>query len=151
VAGRRLSAILAGVATAFALLSVWHSIGHMRRLLGEERATYAAMTPAERRQAPVTNARLDGQIFDFFSAYLVHGDRVYLQVMPSGYGPDFDLPSIVAALGRWYFLPAMQTTDLSQATVVVSYFEDPALLHVQFITQVRAGLQPLWVSRIRAP
>ena len=54
-------------------------------------------------------------------------------------------------LGRFYLLPAVQTTDLTDATVVVSYFEDPALLHMKFITQVQAGLQPLWVSRIRAP
>lgn len=133
------------------MLSAWHSVGHMRRILGAERATYSAMTPTERRRLPVTHAALDGQIFDFFAAYLVQGDRVYLQVMPSGFSPAFDLPSIVAALGRWYFLPAMQTTDLKDATVVVSYFEDPAVLHVKFITQVRAGLQPLWVSRIRAP
>jgi hypothetical protein len=141
----RLSAVLAAVATAFALLSAWHSVGHMRNILGGEHTTYAAMTPAERRQLPVTHAELDGGIFDFFTAYLVHGDRVFIQVMPSGYSPAFDLPSIVSALGRWYFLPAMQTTDLANATVVVSYFEDPSLLHRKYITQVRAGLQPLWV------
>jgi hypothetical protein len=147
----RLSAVLAAVATALALLSAWHSVGHMRNVLDGERVTYAAMTPAERRRLPVTHAQLDGQIFDFFAARLVYRDRVYIQVMPSGYSPAFDLPSIVSALGRWYFLPAMQTTDLSKATVVVSYFEDPALLNRKYITQVRAGLQPLWVSRISAP
>src|SRR5262245_46640004 len=105
----------------------------MRRILGEERATYKSMTSTDRRRLPVTHAQLDGQIFDFFAAYLVKGDRVYFQVMPSGYGPSFDLPSIIAALGRWYFLPAMQTTDLKDATVVVSYFEDPSLLHRKFI------------------
>jgi hypothetical protein len=123
----------------------------MRRILDAERATYGGMTAIDRRRLPVTSTNLDGQIFDFFAAYLAKGDRVYFQVMPSGYSPSFDLPSIVAALGRWYFLPATQTTDLKKATVVVSYFEDPALLHVKFITQVRAGLQPLWVSRIRTP
>jgi hypothetical protein len=71
--------------------------------------------------------------------------------MPSGYGPNFDLPGIVEALGRFYFLPAVQTASLRDATVVVSYFADPSLLHVTFLTQVRAGLQPLWVSRISAP
>ena len=147
----RLSGVLAAVATALALLSAWHSIGHMRRILGAERSSYSTMTAADRRRLPVTNATLDGQIFDFFAAYLTKGDRVYFQVMPSGFSPAFDLPSIVAALGRWYLLPAMQTTDLKNATVVVSYFEDPARLHIPFITQVRAGLQPLWVSRIKSP
>ena len=149
--GRQLSGALAGVATAIALVSAWHSVGHIRRLLQAERPAYAALDSTASRREPVTHAGLDGQIFDFFAAYLAKGDRVYFQVMPSGYSPAFDLPSIVAALGRWYLLPAMQTTDLKKATVVVSYFEDPARLHVRFITQVRAGLQPLWVSRIRAP
>ena len=143
--------MLAGAATALALLSAWHAVGHMRRLLGEERTTYSAMTAADRRRAPVTRAGLDGQIFDFFAAFLVRGDRVYFQVMPSGYSPDFDLPGIVQALGRFYFLPAVQTENVGDATVVVSYFADPSLLDVKFVTQVRAGLQPLWVSRIRAP
>jgi hypothetical protein len=123
----------------------------MRRLLEREHASYAALTPDERRRAPVAAAGLDGGIFDFFAQYLSKGDRVYFQVMPSGYSSDYDLPTIVQALGRFYFLPAVQTTDLNDATVVVSYFEDPALLHRKFITQVRAGLQPLWVSRIRPP
>jgi hypothetical protein len=147
----RLSGALAAVATALALLSAWHSVGHMRRILGAERASYRALSATDRRRLPVSNMTLDGQIFDFYAAYLSKGDRVYFQVMPSGFSPAFDLPSIVAALGRWYFLPATQTTDLKKATVVVSYFEDPARLHVKFLTQVRAGLQPLWVSRIRAP
>jgi hypothetical protein len=123
----------------------------MRHLLLREGASYAALTPDDRRRAPVAAAGLDGGIFDFYARYLWKGDRVYFQVMPSGFSSDYDLPTIVQALGRFYLLPAVQTTDLNDATVVVSYFEDPALLHRKFITQVRAGLQPLWVSRIRPP
>ena len=123
----------------------------MRHLLLREGASYGALTPDNRRHAPVSAAGLDGGIFDFFAQYLSKGDRVYFQVMPSGFSSDYDLPTIVQALGRFYFLPAVQTADLNDATVVVSYFEDPALLHRKFITQVRAGLQPLWVSRIRPP
>jgi hypothetical protein len=146
-----LSGALATVATAFALVSAWHSIRHVHRTLETERVFYASLTPAQRRREPVTNAGFDGQIFDFFDSLLTRGDRVYFQVMPSGFSSDYDLPTIVQALGRYYFLPAMQTSDLARATVVVSYFADPSLLHVKFVTQVRAGLQPLWVSRIKAP
>jgi hypothetical protein len=134
-----------------ALLTAWHSLNHMRHLLGRERASYASLTPDERRRSPVAAVGLDGQIFDFYASLLSKGDRVYFQVMPGGFSGDYDLPTIVQALGRFYLLPAVQTTDLKDATVVVSYFEDPALLRTRFITQVRAGLQPLWVSRIRAP
>ena len=149
--GRQLSGALAAVATAIALVSAWHSVGHIRRLLQAERPAYAALDSTASRREPVTHAGLDGQIFDFFAAYLQRGDRVYFQVMPSGYSPEFDLPGIIEALGRYYFLPAVQTTSLADATVVISYFEDPSQLHRTFLTQVRAGLQPLWVSRIRAP
>lgn len=147
----RLSGVLAAVATAAALWSAWHPFNHMRRLLEREQAAYAALTPAERRQQPVSAVGLNGQVFDFYADRLVRGDRVYFQVSPGGFSSNYDLPTIVEALGRFYFLPAVQTDDLSKATVVVSYFADPAQLHVKFITQVRAGLQPLWVSRIKAP
>ena len=108
------------------------------------RPTSAAARPS---RPPGSTARSSTSI----DQYLSKGDRVYFQVMPSGFSSDYDLPTIVQALGRFYFLPAVQTSDLKDATVVVSYFEDPALLHRKFITQVRAGLQPLWVSRIRSP
>ena len=123
----------------------------MHRLLGQERRTYAQLSPTERRQAPVSQLKMDGGIFDFFASFLASGDRVYFQVEPSGFSSNLDLPTAISDLGNFYFLPAMQTTKLSDATVVVSYFEDPSLLHVKFITQVRAGLQPIWVSRIKAP
>jgi len=148
---RQLSGVLAGVATALALLSAWHSVGHMRRLLREERATNRALTPAERRQAPVAHAQLNGQIFDFFAAYLAKGDRVYFQVRESGFSSYLDYQTAFAYAARYLFLPALQTTNLKDATVVVTYFEDPKQLHVHYITQQEAGLQPIFVSRIRAP
>ena len=98
--GRQLSGALAGVATAIALVSAWHSVGHIRRLLEAGVAHRLAPTTrgVERRIGGALG--LDGQIFDFFAAYLQRGDRVYFQVMPSGYSPEFDLPGIIEALGR---------------------------------------------------
>jgi hypothetical protein len=147
----RLSDAIAVVATVLALYSAWHSIGHMRRLMGIERRDDAALSAAARRQMPVTTFTMSGDVFDFFAHYLTKGDRVYFQVMPSGFTSEQDLPQAVAALGRFYFLPAVQTENLKDATVVVSYYADPSLLHVKFVTQVRAGLQTLFVSRIKAP
>ena len=146
-----LSTGLAAAATIVALASAWHSIGHVRRVMAAERRDDAALSPAARRQMPVTTFTMSGDVFDFFDRYLVKGDRVYFQVMPSGFTSELDLPEAVAVLGRFYFLPAVQTENLADATVVVSYFADPALLHVKFVTQVRAGLQTLFVSRIKAP
>jgi hypothetical protein len=150
-ARRRTANVLAAVATVIALYSAWHSIGHMHRLLTVEGQAAAQLTDVQRRQAPVTSFAMSGDIFDFFARYLLPGDRVYFQVMPSGYGTGFDLPQAVEALGRFYFLPAVQATKLKDATVVVSYFADPGLLHRKFVLQVRAGLQTLFVSRISAP
>ena len=72
-------------------------------------------------------------------------------MLQSGFSESFTLPQAIVALGNYYLLPGVEATDLAHATVVVSYFANPALLHVRFITQVEAGLQPLYVSRIRAP
>ena len=47
-------------------------------------------------------------------------------------------------------LPAIEATRLDGATVVVTFFDDPKQLHVRYITQQQAGLQPIFVSRIRA-
>jgi hypothetical protein len=147
----QLSGILVAAATALALLSAWHSGGHVWRRLDSQRATYAPLTDTQRRRAPLDLLQVPGAIFDFYASYVVRGDRVYYQVLPSGLSKDLDLPAAVAAAGRFYLLPATQTTNLADATVVVSYFEDPSLLRVRFITQQRAGDQPLYVSRIKVP
>jgi hypothetical protein len=142
---------IVAVVVAIALYSAWHSGGHVWRRLSADRRTYAAYTSVERRQAPIDSVGLPGDIFDFYTAHLLPGDRFYLQVEPGGYGQFFDLPQLVAALGRFYFLPAVQVADVRHATVVISYYANPADLHVHFPTQVEAGLQPIYVSRISAP
>ena len=142
---RRGAAALAALATAVALYSAWHSIGHVHRSLSVEAAASAQLTGAQRRQAPVASYGISGDIFDFFARYLFKGDRVYFQVMPSGYSSDLTLPEAVEALGRFYFLPAVETTDLKDATVIVSFYADPGLLHRKFVLQIRAGLQTLFV------
>jgi hypothetical protein len=147
----RATAVLILAATVVALASALHSGPHMWRRLGTERRTYAPLTPTERRRAPLDGIEVPGAIFDFYATYIAPGDRIYYQVMQSGLSHDLDLPAAVAAAGRFYLLPAVQTESLADATVVVSYFEDPALLHVHYITQQQAGVQPLYISRIRAP
>jgi hypothetical protein len=142
---------VAAAATALALASAWHSGRHMWHRLQEDRKTYAALTPAQRRQAPLTAIPLPADVFDFYADRLSRGDRVYYQVQQSGFSHEFDLPTIVAAAGRFYLLPSVQTSDLAKATVVVSFKADPSLLHVKFVTQQQAGLQPFFVSRISAP
>jgi len=140
-----------GVATAVALASAWHSGGHVWRRLDSAYRTYAAYTPAERRQAPIAAIPLDPAVFDFYADRLLPHDRVYFLTMPSGFGQFFTLPQIIAATGRFYLLPAVQVARLRDATVVVTYDRDPNTLPVHFITEAQAGQQAIYVARIRLP
>ena len=69
-------------------------------------------------------------------------------VAMSGLGHFLDLPQSVAAIGRYYLLPAVAAPDLRRANIVVSWEQDPALLGVKLGEQERAGLQLFFVSRI---
>ena len=145
----RLVVVLA--ATVLALISAWHTGPRRWHRLNEEYTAYRSYTDLQRRQAFFGVVEEDPGVFDFFKQYLARGDRVYYQVQPSGFSSFMDLPAAVETAGRYYLLPAVQVTDLREATVVVSWLADPGLLHVRFVTQQRLGLQLMFVSRIRAP
>ena len=138
-------------ATLLALVSAWHSGRHMWHRLNQDYATYHALTSTQRLQSFFGVIQEDPGVFEFYAHYLVRGDRVYYQVQPSGLSSFLDLPTAVETAGRYYLLPAVQVSNLHNATVVVSYLADPGLLHVLFLTQQRLGLQLMFVSRIRAP
>jgi hypothetical protein len=123
----------------------------MWRLLDGDYRSYAGYTEEQRRHAALQRVGLPAGVFDYYARFVGRGDRIYFQVLESGLGPFLDLPTAVAYAGRFYLLPAVQARDLEDATVVVTFYEDPGRLGVEFITQQRAGLQPLFVSRISAP
>ena len=137
--------------TAIALASAWHSGERAWRHLDGQRRVYASYSDVQRRHALITTMGLPGDIFDFYRQFVGRGDRVYYQVQESGLGRFLDQPTAVRYVGRYYLLPALEATKLEDATVVVTFFEDPKLLRVPFVTQQQAGLQPIFVSRIRAP
>ena len=116
--------------------------------LKRERARDVALTPQQREHAVLDALPLPANVFDFYRAYLRSGDRVYFQVLESGFGPFADLPTVVATVGRYYLLPAVAVARLEDANVVVSWEADPGLLGVEFEEQHRAGLQLFFVSRI---
>jgi hypothetical protein len=146
----RLSTAIVAAATVLALVSAWHSGRHMWHRLDQDYRTYSGYTDLQRRHAPLSVLQLDGAVFDWYAKYVDRGDRVYYQVLPSGLG-TMDLPTAVRFAGSFYLLPAVQVTDPRKATVVVSFMADPKFLHLHFITQQRSGLQPIFVSRVRAP
>ena len=137
--------------TAIALASAWHSGERVWRHLEDQRRVYGSYNEVQRRHALITAMSLPGDVFDFYRQFVGRGDRVYYQVRESGLGRFLDLPTAVRYAGRYYLLPALEATTLDDATVVVTFFEDPKLLRVPYVTQQQAGLQPIFVSRIRAP
>ena len=77
------------------------------------------------------------------------GDRIYYQVPRTPFG-TLDLHDTVASLGRYTLLPAVEVTDLDDATVVLSYEADPATLHIPFLAQWQYG-SGIAVSRVANP
>jgi hypothetical protein len=119
--------------------------------LAQDRQTFAAYSEARRAHAAIDNVGLASGVFDFYRDRLVRGDRIYFDVAPGGYGEFFDLPSIIAALGHYYLLPAVHVRELKDATVVLSFNRDPARLGVRFLAQARAGQQLIFVARLKFP
>ncbi len=110
------SAALAASGSLLALASAWQHGGHVWRLLDAERATYAALSPAQRRQEPVTALGIPagGAIFDFYADRILPGDRIYFQVPQGGFSANLTLPEAIASLGRFYLLPGVETTSLAR-------------------------------------
>jgi hypothetical protein len=149
----KVAAVIAGalvpVVVAICLYSSWHTGGHMWRKLGREHATFAAMTPEQRNHAFIDQIPLPAYVFDFYGQRVGRGDRMYFQVLQSGLGTFFTLPEAIAAVGRYYLLPAVAAKNLADANVVLTYHEDPAKLHIHPLTQSQSGEEPIYVSRLR--
>jgi hypothetical protein len=118
------------------------------RQLELEHTIYGGYSDIQRERAPVADVPLPTGAFDFFAAHVRRGDRIYFQVTPAGFSEFFDLPEIISGAGRFYLLPAVQVKDLGDATVVVSWGEDPSRLQLHYVSQVRFGLLPIYVSRL---
>src|SRR5690348_12695501 len=127
--------VLATVATAVALISVWHEALPTWRSLNTGYDTYVAYSDEERLAAPITGAGFPavvGDLFRFVSSNLQRGDRVYFQVPRTKYG-TLDLHGTMGELGRYFFLPAVEVDSIDDATVVFSYNADPSKLRRRFI------------------
>ena len=139
----------AGLVTALALVSIWHAAAPTWRRLNDGHRTFAAYSDTARRQAASVNAGFAGTLWDQIASYVDRGDRVYYQVPSRPYG-TLDLHDTVAALGRWYLAPAVETTDPADATVVISYEADPSALRSEWLLQRQLG-DRIFFSRVRYP
>jgi hypothetical protein len=136
------------VAAGVALYSAWHSGGHVWRGFSNDYRTYAAYSDVERRHAPLVQIDLPTDVFDFYAEHLERGDRIFFQVEQIPFGNYLDLPGIVGAAGRFYLLPAVQVTDPGQATVVVTFREDPNRLGLRYAQQFQFLGESIYVSRV---
>jgi hypothetical protein len=133
---------------AVGIASAGKSFGGSWQFLGDLHASGAALGEQARVHAPGDALPLPMDRFDHYRSWLRKGDRYWLDVNPSGFGRYLDLPHAVAALARFYLLPAVQVDDLADATVVLSWDRDPAQLGLRFSESHREGLQLVFVSRI---
>ncbi len=117
---------------------VWSSLQHRHR-------ASARLSGTERRLLPLDRIGARGSVFDFYDYYTGRGDRVFVDVRPGLSRVAF----VTAA--RFYLLPATVTSNLSDATVVISDGTDPRHLKVPFVTQSRLGRKLVYVSRISSP
>ena len=117
---------------------VWTSLQHRYR-------ASARLTGTERRRLPLDRIGAQGSVFDFYGYYTGRGDRIFVDVRPGSSRTAF------ATAARFYLLPAIVTSNLTEATVVISDGTDPRHLKVPFVTQSRLGRKPVYVSRISSP
>jgi hypothetical protein len=141
LAGAIVTCVVAAVSAAVSYGDIWDR-------LAAERARDEVLTAQERDRAPIASIPLTVEVFEFWSAFLLPGDRVYFHVLESGFSDFVDLPTVVAASGRFSLLPATQVRNLAEANVVLSWQRDPAELGYEFEEQHQAGQQPFFVSRI---
>jgi len=113
-----------------------------------EHAQFAGYTQTQRNQAFGALIPIRMDIFDFWRANLQRNDRYWIQIPNEAFSVNADKKFVVRSIAHLYLLPATEARSLSDATVVLSWDADPAMLHLHYSQQERAGLQLIFVSRI---
>ena len=113
-----------------------------------ETAAYAPLSGEERKLVFIERMGLPAGLFQWYREQLRRGDRYYLHGAPGGFGQFADLRTTVRAVGRLYFLPAVEVDDPAEANVIVTWGADPSELGLEFQSQRQAGQQPYYVSRV---
>jgi hypothetical protein len=145
----RAAALATAAAALIAVAATLHSgLTHSLRVLDGERARFEALPEEQRQQAfgLLLPTRMD--IFDFYRRHLRRDDRFYIQISDEAFGRFASKATVVRSVARFYLAPAVEVDDPREATVILSYERDPAELPFRYADQVRASLQPIFVSRI---
>ena len=151
-AQRSLRGILAlACAAATVLLLAWSVVRDVPRAwsaMRGEHARFVGLTRQQRDEEFGTLLPLQMSYFDWWRQYLRPGDRYYIQIEPAAFSSFVDKDTLVRRVAHLYLLPSLEASDLAHATVVLSWDDDPARLHLRFSSQARLGEQLFFVSRI---
>jgi hypothetical protein len=145
---RSAAAALASVTVLALAYSGWQDVPHSWRLMHSQYAGYTGLTRAQRDRAFGTAIPMPMDIFDFWRSWLRPWDRYFIQMPHEAFSTNGDKKFVARLVAHVYLLPAIETTDLNKASVVLSWDADPAVLHLKFWEQYRAGQQLIYVSRI---
>jgi hypothetical protein len=146
---RRVVGFVFATVTVLALAySVRKDVPHSWQTMTRQHAVYAGYTRAQRDRAFGALIPMPMEIIDYWRSGLRPGDRYFIQMPPEAFSTNGDKRYVARSISHMYLLPAIETLDLKKATVVLSWDDDPGLLHLKFSAQQRAGLQLIFVSRI---
>jgi hypothetical protein len=150
MSGARQALAAAAFALTILLLagSVLRGVPLAWRTIRAETAVYAPLSRAERDRAFITQMGMPAALFEWYRDQLRSGDRYYLYGARGAFGEFADLRTTVRAVGRAYFVPAVEVDRVEDANVIVSWEADPAELGLRYVIQVQAGRQPYFVSRV---
>ncbi len=139
---------LATLAVLLLLYSGWIDVPHSWRLLRTQHDAYANDTRDQRDRAFGTAIPMTMDTFDWWRYYLRPWDRYFIQMPHEAFSSNGDKKYVARLIAHVFLLPAIETTDLRKATVVLSWDADPGVLPLKYSAQWRSGLQLIFVSRV---
>ena len=134
-----------------ALLLAWSIVRDLPRthsVVRAEHARFSGYTRLQRDEAYGALLPLQMSYFEWYRRYLHPGDRYLIQIEPAAFSSFIDKKTLVRRVAHLFLLPNVEARNLDDATVVLSWDDDPARLHLRYATQVRLGEQNFFVSRI---
>jgi hypothetical protein len=147
---RSLAAALAALVVLALVYSGLKDVPHSWRLLRTQHDAYAGYTRDQRDRAFGLAIPMPMEIFDFWRQWLRPWDRYFIQMPHEAFSSSGDKKYVAQLVAHPYLLPAIETTDLARATVILSWDADPGQLHLKYWQQWRAGQQLIFVSRVNS-
>jgi hypothetical protein len=146
---RRVASVAAALGVVVLIAySGWKDVPHAWRTMHSQYAGYKNYTHAQKERLFGTSIPMSMEDFDFWRGQLRSGDRYYLQMPPEPFSSFANKRQIAQAIAHIYLLPAVETLNLDDATVVLSLDATPTVLDRSFSQQLEAGLQQIYFSRL---